>query len=136
MRVMIYSKNGQMKTYADAIGQATGCLVSDVPPAYPCENERLVLIGFSAGAKADDVLLRFCSQLTPQRANNIALFIEGKPGSKAESSVTETLKATGTNILPDTYYPKCGMFGKSITIENRQAIVDWVRKLENQLLQK
>ena len=68
MRVMIYSKKGQMKTYADAIGQATGCLVSDIPPAYPCEKEKLVLIGFSAGAKADDILTRFCSLLSPDRA--------------------------------------------------------------------
>ncbi len=136
MRVMIYSKKGQMKTYADAIGQATGCLVSDIPPAYPCEKEKLVLIGFSAGAKADDVLTRFCSLLSPDRALNVALYIDGKPDSEAERQVISTLKAAGTNVLPDTYYPKCGMFGKSISIENRQAIIDWVRSIEAKLTQK
>ena len=136
MRVMLYSKNGQMKTYADAIGQATGCLVSDIPPAYPCEKERLVLIGISAGSKLDDKVERFACELSAERANNVALFIEGKPGSPAEKRLCEILSGAGTNVLPDTYYPKCGIFGKGISIENRQAIVDWVRSLEAKLTSK
>ena len=133
MRVMVYTKKAQMKTYADAIGQATGCLVSDIPPAYPCEKERLVLIGIPAGLKLDDPVERFCVQLNPDRANNVALFVDGKPGSGAEKQAVEILKSTGCNVLPDTYYPKCGMFGRGISIENRQAIVDWVRSLEKKI---
>ena len=137
MRVMVYTKNGQMKTYADAIGQAIGCLVSDIPPAYPCENERLVVIGLSCKGKLEDIVERFCVQLTPQRANNVAFFIDGKPGTEAETKAKEIIKNAGINVLDeDTYYIKCGMFGKSITIENRQKIVDWIRGLEEKLTQK
>ena len=130
MRVMFHSKNGQLKTYAEAIGQAFGVLVSDIPPAYPVEKERLVVIGLSLGSKPDDVVSRFCSQLTKERAANVALFVDGKPGSKAETEIVETLKSAGTNVIPETYYAKCGLFGKNIPIEKRQEIVDWVRKLE------
>ena len=130
MRVMVYTKNAQMKTYADAIGQAFGVLVSDIPPAYPCEKERLVLIGVSASVIGSDVVSRFCSQLTKERANNVALFIDGKPSTKAEEALKETLKNAGTNVIEDTYYVKCGMFGRNIPIEKRQEIVEWVRKIQ------
>ena len=132
MRVLYSTKNGQMKTYAEAIGQAFSCLVSDIPPAYPCENERLVLIGLSLGGKLDDAVSRVCSQLTKDRANNVALFIDGKPGSKAEADIINTLESAGTNVLKDqTLYVKCGIFGKGISIEKRQEIVDWVRKVQD-----
>ena len=136
MRVMYYTKNAQLKTYAEAIGQAFGVLVSDIPPAYPVEKEKLVVIGLSLGGKTDDVVTRFCSQLTSERTQNVALFVDGKPGSKAEEAVIETLKNAGTNVIADTYYPKCGRFGKNISIEKRQEIVDWVRKLQNTILEQ
>jgi len=136
MRVMYFTRNGQMKTYAEAIGQAFGALASEIPPAYPCENERLVLIGLSVNKMKDDVVSRFCSQLTAQKANNVALFIDGKSGTNEEAAIRETLKNAGTNVLDDTYYCKCGIFGKGISIEKRQEIVDWVRKVQNAVAQQ
>ena len=134
MRVMVSTKNAQMKTYADAIGQAFGVLVSDIPPAYPAEKEKLVLIGLTLGAAPSDDVRRFCSQLTKERTLNVALFIDGKPGTKAEATIIETLKEAGTNVIEDTYYPKCGKFGRNIPIEKRQEIVDWVRKIQETVL--
>lgn len=136
MRVMIFTKNGQMQTYAEAVGQAFSCLVSPIPPSYPCDKERLVLLGLSLSAKVDDAVSRFCAQLTPDKAANVALFIDGKPNSQAEKSIIETLEANGVNVVKETYYPKCGIFGKNISIEKRQDIVNWVRKVENILTDK
>lgn len=130
MRVMYLSKKSKFITYAEAIGQACGCLVNDIPPAYPADNERLVLIGITGGNTIDDKVRRFCGELIPQRAKNVALFVDGAKDSKAELEVKRILKDAGTNVIDETFYVKCGIFGSKITLEERQAIVDWTRKMQ------
>ncbi|MBE6599205.1 MAG: hypothetical protein E7638_07175 [Ruminococcaceae bacterium] len=129
MRVMYSSKKGKMETYANAIGQACECLVNDIPPAYPADKERLVLIGVTMKGAPSDEVRRFCSELNPSRAQNVALFIDGPKDSKGEQILKNTLQMAGTNVIDKTYYVKCGLFGKSISLEERQAIVDWAREM-------
>lgn len=132
MRVMYSSKKGKVVTYAEAIGQACGCLVNDIPPAYPADKERLVIIVVTLGDEPSDQVRRFSSELYPNRAQNVALVIDGEEHSEAESTLREILKTAGTNVLDETYYlKKCGIFGKKITLEERQAIVDWARKMQD-----
>ena len=50
--------------------------------------------------------------------------------SIAEKQVKQILRTAGTNVIDETYYVKCGIFGKKITLEERQAIVDWARKMQ------
>ncbi|MBQ3956508.1 MAG: hypothetical protein II680_11510 [Clostridia bacterium] len=133
MRVMYATRKGKMVTYAEAIGAACGCLVNDIPPAYPADKERLVLIGLSMSGDPEDRVRRFCSELTPDKAAYVALFIDGEPGGEGEEQVKEILKTAGTNVLEETYYVKCGRFNfsKKISLEERQHIVDWARKMQN-----
>lgn len=131
MRVMHSSKKGKVVTYAEAIGQACGCLVNDIPPAYPADKERLVLLVITLNGEPTDIVRRFCSELYPNRAANVALVIDGPENSDGEKILRNTLKQAGTNVLDETYYlKKCGIFGKKITLEERQAIVDWARKMQ------
>lgn len=131
MRVMYSSKKGKVVTYAEAIGQACGCLVNDIPPAYPADKERLVLIVVTMNGEPNDAVRRFCSELYPNRAQNVALIIDGPEKSAGEATLRNILKQAGTNVLEEAYYlKKCGIFGKKITLEERQAIVDWARKMQ------
>ncbi len=130
MRVMYSSRKRKLITYAEAIGQACGCLTNDIPPAYPCDKERLVIIGLTLGLEPEDKVRRFCSELIPSRAQNVALFIDGKSDSDAEEQLKEILRSAGTNVIDETYYVKCGIFGSKITLEERQKIVDWTRKIQ------
>ncbi len=136
MRVMYATKKGKMITYAEAIGAACGCLVNDIPPAYPADKERLVLIGLTLSPNADpeDRGRRFCSELTPDKAAFTALFVDGEKDTEAEQQVRETLAQAGTRVLDETYYVKCGRFGKKITLQERQHIVDWARKMQNAVI--
>lgn len=131
MRVMYSSKKGKLITYAEAIGQACGCLANDIPPAYPADKERLVLIGVTLNGEPNDKVRRFCSELYPNRAQNVALFIDGEPNTEGEAQLKEILRTAGTNVIDETFYVKCGIFGKKITLEERQKIVDWARKIQN-----
>ena len=128
MRVLYSGKNKQLKTYAEAISQATKCTSSAIPPLYPVDNEKLVILGFS-GKKVDDKTRLFCSQLIPTRTKYVALFIDGKKGSQVEETIRNSLLEAGTNVIDCKYYIKCNMFSEKITIEQRQDIVDWSRKV-------
>lgn len=41
MRVMYSSKKGKVATYAEAIGQACGCLTNDIPQHIPLTKKDL-----------------------------------------------------------------------------------------------
>ena len=132
MRVMYSSKNRKVITFAEAISQANGCLANDIPPAYPADKERLVILVLTLKDKPSDIVRRFCMELNPTRTQNVALVIDGPKDSKGEAILRETLRNAGTNVIDDTYYlPKCGIFSSKLTLQERQAIVDWSRKIQD-----
>ena len=130
VKVVSSSKKAKVKTYANAIAQALKCIDYDVPPAFPCDKERVVFIGMTIKDAPDDKLRLFCRELTKARAYNVALFVDGpeKTQNKGLQTVIETLKEAGTNVLEDDiYYVKVGglFAGKKITLEERTDIVRW-----------
>ena len=54
-----------------------GNYASDViPPAYSCDRERLVVLCVSTG-KTSDAFRRFCQELSKDKAQNVALIVDG-----------------------------------------------------------
>ncbi len=130
MRVMYYSKKAKLVTYATAIGEAYGCLVNDIPPAYPADKERLVVLALTLGnTDPADEVRRFCKELYPNRAQNVVLLVDGEQNTRGEKMVKDILKEAGTNVIEKTYYVKCGIFGKKITLDERQKVVEWARSV-------
>ena len=130
MRVMYYSKKGKLVTYANAIGEAFGCLVNDIPPAYPADKERLVVLALTLGnTDPADEVRRFCKELYPNRAQNVVLLVDGEANCRGEKIVKDVLKEAGTNIIDKSYYVKCGIFGKKISLDERQTVVNWAREV-------
>ena len=130
MRVMYYSKKGKLVTYANAIGEAFGCLVNDIPPAYPADKERLVVLALTLGnTDPADEVRRFCKELYPNRAQNVVLLVDGEANCRGEKIVKDVLKEAGTNIIDKSYYVKCGIFGKKISLDERQTVVNWAREI-------
>ena len=87
-RVMYSSKKGKLISFAEALAQECGCLANDIPPAYPADKERLVLIGLTLKVEPNDTVRRFCGELNSSRAQNVALFIDGKPDSDGENKLS------------------------------------------------
>jgi hypothetical protein len=81
------------------------------------------------GAEPNDQIRRFCSELYPNRAQNVALCVDGPKDSDAEKQVKQILRTAGTNVIDETYYVKCGIFGKKITLDERQKVVEWARSV-------
>ena len=73
-----------------------------------------------------------CTTLrTVLSSKNVALFIDGSPDSDAEKELKNILVNAGTNYIDEPYFVKCSIFGSKISLENRQDIVDWARKIQD-----
>jgi len=131
VRVMYSTKKAKVKTFASAIAEAFKCLCNEVPGDFPCDKERVVFIGMTIKDAPEDKLRLFCRELTPARAQNVALFVDGPKGddNKGLKVIIDTLKEAGTNVLTDDiYYVNGGpaiFGGKKISLEERTEIVRW-----------
>ena len=131
MRFLYYSSKSKMKAIASAVqtefelGQANA--IDIIPPAYSCENERLVILAISGKGEPDDVLRRFCLELNKKKAQNVALLIDGD--EKLGAKVAEAIKQAGTNYIDNIKYIKIGglpfLAGK-LKDEEKADILAWV----------
>ena len=136
MRFLYYSRKAKMKAMAEVVKTefdlTQNANATDIiPPAYSCENERLVILAVSGKGEPDDMLRRFCSELNKKKAQNVALLIDGD--EKLGNRLLETLKATGTNVLENVKYIKIGLFGSKVSAEEKKDLVDWVQSNINNL---
>ena len=131
MRVVCASSKAKVRTYATALGEAFQCRVEDVPPAYPCDKERLVLLVMSLKGDPSDKLRLFCTELYPTKASHVALVVDNKEQTRGISIVKSALKSAGTDVVDDIYYLKSpGFFsGSKITLEERTDIVRWAESV-------
>ena len=135
MRFLYYSGKGKaMKALADAVKKEFDLFQNNnatdiIPPAYSCENERLVVLAISGKGEPDDTLRRFCSELNKKKAQNVAVLIDGD--EKMANKILDTLRAAGTNVIDDVKFVKIGglsFLGGSITEEQIKDILEWIKK--------
>ena len=67
MQVLYFSKNGKgnAEAVATAVGRTFKCKCDQIPPAYPCEKEKLVIIVFDDYGKKSKTVGRLLQR--PQR---------------------------------------------------------------------
>ena len=131
MRFLYFSKKAQMKQLASAIKTEFALTENNnatdvIPPAYPCANERLVILGISGKGDLDDVVRRFCSQLDKKAAQNVAILIDGD--DKLAQNTMDVLKAAGTNVIDNTKMVKFNglpFIGGKITDAEMKEYLDW-----------
>ena len=135
MRFLYYSGKSKMKILAETVKKEFDLsqnhnAVDIIPPAYSCENERLVILAVSGKGEPDDVLRRFCLELNKKKAQNVAVLVDGD--EKLGQAMLDALKETGTNVMSDVKYIKLGglpFFGGKVTEEDKQDLVAWVKNI-------
>ncbi len=135
MRFLYYSGKGKMKAYAEAIKAEFDLAqnfnaIDIIPPAYSCENERLVILAVSGKGEPDDMLRRFCSELNKKKAQNIALLVDGD--EKMATRLLETLREAGSNVIDNVKYVKLGglpFFGSKISDEEKASLLEWAHAI-------
>ena len=131
MRFLYYSSKGKMKKIAEAVKTEFGLeqnfnAIDIIPPAYSCENERLVILAVSGKGDPDDILRRFCSELDKKKAQNVALLVDGD--EKMANKLIDTVKQTGTNFVDNVKYIKLSgipFLGGSLKDDEKADILGW-----------
>ncbi len=128
LRVLTATNKGKLLSLASAVADEFSQYAADViPPAYPCENERLVVLFFTAAGKYSTSFEIFCKNLNKNTAHNVALVIDGDK-TKAEP-VIEWIKNAGCHFCEDILYINGGLpfkFLKKSSPEEKKQVIDWV----------
>ena len=139
MRFLYYSKKAKMKEMAELVKAEFDLAqnhnaIDIIPPAYSCENERLVILAVSGKGEPEDLVRRFCSELNKKKAQNIALLVDGD--EKLANKLIEALEVAGSNINRDILYVKLGglpFFGGKLTEDEKKTLLDWTHKVVENL---
>lgn len=137
MRFLYYSKQKKMKALGELIKQDFQLdninSFDIIPPAYSCEKERLVILGISTKGDIEDTVRRFCSELNPKKAANVALVIDGNEAGA--NKVIDALKIAGTNIAGEVQYLSCGLFNTKLTDDEKTKFLAWAHDIvDNKLV--
>ena len=135
MRFLYYSGKAKMKAMAEIVKtefelSQNHNAIDIIPPAYSCENERLVILAVSGKGEPDDVLRRFCFELDKKKAQNVALFVDGD--EKMAARLLEVLKETGTNVIENVKYVKFSglpFIGGKVTEDEKAELIAWVKDI-------
>ena len=135
MRFLYYSNKAKIKAMAELIKSEFDLAqnhnaIDIIPPAYSCENERLVILAVSGKGEPEDIVRRFCSELNKKKAQNIALLVDGD--QKLATKLLETLEAAGSNVSKDVLYFKIGglpFLGGKVSEDEKKTLLDWAHKI-------
>ncbi len=133
MRVLYDSKKKGMAQLATAIRNKYELPINATsgkfPPEYPCDKERIVILGLSVKGDLSDEVRRFCAGLDKARAFNVALLIDGDQA--VADKVSELVKNAGTNLLGVKLVNFGGflMFGGALTPELEADLMAWVDEM-------
>jgi hypothetical protein len=134
MRFLYYSKKAKMKELAEAVKvelelSQNHNAIDVIPPAYPCENERLVILALS-GNDLEDMVRRFCRELDKKKAQNVALLIDGN--DRVKEDALAVLKETGTNVIEDVKTVKFSgipFIGGKLSDAEKADLLAWVHSV-------
>ena len=134
MRFLYYSKKAKMKELAEAVKtefelSQNHNAIDVIPPAYSCENERLVILALS-GNDLEDMVRRFCRELDKKKAQNVALLVDGN--DRVKEDALAVLRETGTNVIEDVKTVKFSglpFIGGKLSDAEKADLLAWVHSV-------
>ena len=136
MRVLTKTNKGKLLAIADEVTKLIEAdkATDEIPSAYPCDGERLVVIVATAKANMPENFERFVRSLKKSVTANVAFIIDGTPENAAK--IVEMAK-TGTpncNVIEDNIlYINGGLpfkFMKKVSAEEMKQVHDWVAAIK------
>lgn len=126
-----FSKHGTVQPAAAEIGRVFQCVCDQIPPAYPCEGEKVVFIGVDASGKLPSPVEHFCSDLNPTRTKNVAFYLINGSADMLQD-IKGVLEGHGVHMVDDvlTLEVKSSFFKKgSLTDADVQKTLAWAKKV-------
>ena len=135
LRVLTATNKGKLLSLAKLVADEYSNYAADViPPAYPCETERLVVIFLTAASKYSTAFEIFCKNLTKATAQNVAVVVDGDM-AKAQP-VLDMIKGAGCNFCEEVLTINGGLpfkFLKSVSSEEMNKVKAWVAEIRASL---
>ena len=132
MRVLTSTKKGKLLVLADRVAAKAESTykVDSIPPDYSLDRERLLVIVATVKSSLSDSFRRFCTDLSKDRAANVALIADGLPEDVAK--LKEIIKEAGTNYIDDVLTITGGLpfkFAKKVTPDEEKAVDEWTDRI-------
>lgn len=135
----LYQSTKTDNTYrlSEVVSREHKCKCDQIPPAYPCENEKLVFIAVEGkNSKPDKKVIAFCKDLTPARAKNVAFMVVSSSGTEGASTLMDIVKSQGVNPVADVFECKVkgGLFGLGkVSDSDLSNVKAWAQKIVDSL---
>lgn len=132
MRTLFFSKTGNAQIISEKIARENKCTSDQIPPAYPCENEKVIFVCLEIGNKAPKQVYDFLRTLTPERTKNVAFCLLTKSGNRGIEDLKEILAPTGVKAVENVFERqlKSGFFSKgSITEQDVTDAEQWAKSV-------
>lgn len=105
LRVLHYPDNKKLSAICNEICSSyENSKYDKIPPAYPCENERLLVAFIKTGKEISSELKNFVSDLTKNRAQNVLFIFDCSPATGKE--ISDMAVAAGTKLAREPKYIK------------------------------
>ena len=135
MRVL-HAEKGKVAALAPMIHKEFGLdinAIDKLPPAYSCNNERVVILMIATKGEMENKVRLFCRELTKARAQNVALVIDGN--EDGANKVKAILAEAGTNVKDEVFYVKSSFlpFLNSVKAEEKAAALAWAHRIVDSL---
>ena len=132
MRVLTSTSKGKLLVLADRVAAKAESTykVDSIPPDYSLDRERLLVIVATVKSSMSDSFRRFCTDLSKERAANVALIADGLPEDVAK--LKEIIKEAGTNFIDDVLIITGGLpfkFAKKVTPDEEKAVDEWTDRI-------
>ena len=138
MRALFYPEAGNAEKIALAIAKDQEIdrdRIDRIPPAYPCEKERLLFIGVELkGSSVPKPVIAVCKDLKPDRAKNVAFYAIGGGSFAKMDELRQIVQQKGVNVAGSIFEcPASGLFKKTIADADVQKAVAWAAEIVESL---
>ena len=134
MRVLCYPEKKKLLAIGNMIKAEYDLSVNAVdriPPAYPCDKERIVILAINIKKSLPDDYRLFLGRLSKAGAANVAILSAGDDACVEKTK--ELLREAGTNVIEDTMKITMGLFDSKVTDAEKTDILAWVEQVKGQL---
>ncbi len=134
MRVLCYPEKKKLLAIGNMIKaehQLSINAVDRIPPAYPCDKERIVILATNISKTLPDDYRLFLGRLNKGGAANVAIIAAGDDACVEKTK--ELLREAGTNVIDNTLKIKMGLFDSKITDAEKADILAWVEQIRAEL---
>ncbi len=127
------SKSGVVQPLAQNIGINLQCVSDKMPPAYPCDKDKVVFIGIELNGKIPVPVTDFCKGLDTNRTKAVAFYVVNATGdTKGLEELEAMLKSKGVQKVGETLgiAVKSSLFKKGeVTQADIDKVVAWAKNI-------